>query len=54
MDLATSLRYWVIQRKNSDSSWKDIKVSISDASVPGEGEQGIDTPSCLSCVRFAK
>ena len=39
--LATSLRYWVVQKMNSDPSWKDIEVIISDASVPGEGEHKI-------------
>ena len=33
--LATSR---VVQRMNSDSSRKDVEVTISDASVPGEGE----------------
>ena len=26
--LATSLRYWVVQKMNSDPSWKDIEVII--------------------------
>lgn len=39
--LAQSLRYWVVQKMNSDPGWKGIEVIISDASVPGEGEHKI-------------
>lgn len=39
--LATSLRYWVAYKLNNDPGWKDLKVIISDASVPGEGEHKI-------------
>lgn len=39
--LARSLRYWVVQKMNSDPGWKDLEVIISDASVPGEGEHKI-------------
>ncbi|KAJ7047660.1 exoribonuclease 2, partial [Mycena alexandri] len=39
--LATSLRYWVVQKMNTDPGWKNIQVLISDASVPGEGEHKI-------------
>lgn len=39
--LASSLRYWVVQKMNSDPSWKQLEVIISDASVPGEGEHKI-------------
>lgn len=39
--LAQSLRYWVVQKMNTDPGWKDIEVIISDASVPGEGEHKI-------------
>ncbi|KAK0499879.1 XRN 5'-3' exonuclease N-terminus-domain-containing protein [Armillaria luteobubalina] len=39
--LASSLRYWVVQKMNSDAGWKNIQVIISDASVPGEGEHKI-------------
>ncbi|KAJ3516204.1 hypothetical protein NLJ89_g1262 [Agrocybe chaxingu] len=39
--LASSLRYWVVQKMNSDPGWKNIQVLISDASVPGEGEHKI-------------
>ncbi|KAG8855861.1 5'-3' exoribonuclease 2 [Tulasnella sp. 330] len=37
--LATSLRYWVVKKMNTDPGWKN--VIISDASVPGEGEHKI-------------
>ncbi|KAM6495617.1 exoribonuclease 2 [Amanita muscaria] len=39
--LASSLRYWVVQKMNTDPGWKNIQVLISDASVPGEGEHKI-------------
>jgi len=39
--LAKSLRYWVVQKLNSDPGWKQLEVIISDASVPGEGEHKI-------------
>lgn len=39
--LAISLRYWVAYKLNNDPGWKDLKVIISDASVPGEGEHKI-------------
>ncbi|GJE84895.1 5'-3' exoribonuclease 2 [Phanerochaete sordida] len=39
--LATSLRYWVAQKMNTDPGWKNLQVIISDASVPGEGEHKI-------------
>lgn len=39
--LASSLRYWVVHKINTDSGWKNIQVLISDASVPGEGEHKI-------------
>ncbi|CCG80728.1 5'-_3' exoribonculease Dhp1 [Taphrina deformans PYCC 5710] len=39
--LAASLRYWVQYKLNTDPGWKDIKIIISDASVPGEGEHKI-------------
>ncbi|KAG2158950.1 exoribonuclease 2 [Suillus bovinus] len=42
MDLLTSsLRYWVVEKMNTDPGWKDLQVIISDASVPGEGEHKI-------------
>ncbi|KAH0840109.1 exoribonuclease 2 [Lanmaoa asiatica] len=39
--LAASLRYWVVEKMNTDPGWKDLQVVISDASVPGEGEHKI-------------
>ena len=55
--LASSLRYWVVQKMNTDPGWKNvwnsslpifyslmwlqIQVLISDATVPGEGEHKI-------------
>jgi 5'-3' exoribonuclease 2 len=39
--LAQSLRYWVAYKLNTDPMWKDMKVIISDATVPGEGEHKI-------------
>jgi 5'-3' exoribonuclease 2 len=39
--LAQSLRYWVAYKLNTDPMWANIKVIISDATVPGEGEHKI-------------
>lgn len=39
--LASSLRYWVAKKLNTDPGWKNLQVIISDASVPGEGEHKI-------------
>ncbi|KAJ6516158.1 XRN 5'-3' exonuclease N-terminus-domain-containing protein [Mycena sanguinolenta] len=39
--LAVSLRYWVVEKLNTDPGWKNIQVLISDAGVPGEGEHKI-------------
>ena len=39
--LAASLRYWCAYKLNTDPGWQNIKVIISDASVPGEGEHKI-------------
>ncbi|OBZ76894.1 5'-3' exoribonuclease 2 [Grifola frondosa] len=39
--LASSLRYWVVMKMNTDPGWKSVQVIISDASVPGEGEHKI-------------
>lgn len=39
--LARSIRYWVQWKLNTDPAWEQLKVVISDASVPGEGEHKI-------------
>ncbi|KAL9612530.1 MAG: hypothetical protein Q9167_002869 [Letrouitia subvulpina] len=39
--LAASLRYWCAYKANSDPAWERLKVIISDATVPGEGEHKI-------------
>lgn len=39
--LASSLRYWIAHKLNTDPGWKNLCVVLSDASVPGEGEHKI-------------
>ncbi|KAH7040085.1 XRN 5'-3' exonuclease N-terminus-domain-containing protein [Microdochium trichocladiopsis] len=39
--LASSLRYWCAYKLNTDPGWANMKVIISDATVPGEGEHKI-------------
>jgi 5'-3' exoribonuclease 2 len=39
--LAASLRYWVQYKLNTDPAWAKLKIIISDATVPGEGEHKI-------------
>ncbi|KAI9736649.1 MAG: 5'-3' exoribonuclease 2 [Cirrosporium novae-zelandiae] len=39
--LATCLRYWTAYKINTDPAWEKLKVIISDATVPGEGEHKI-------------
>ncbi|KAL8777455.1 MAG: hypothetical protein Q9194_002546 [Teloschistes cf. exilis] len=39
--LAASLRYWCAYKVNKDPAWEKMKVIISDATVPGEGEHKI-------------
>ncbi|KAI5862273.1 5'-3' exoribonuclease 2 [Durotheca rogersii] len=39
--LAASLRYWCAYKLNTDPGWANMKIIISDATVPGEGEHKI-------------
>ena len=39
--LAASLRYWCSYKSTTDPAWEKLKVIISDATVPGEGEHKI-------------
>ncbi|EHK50119.1 hypothetical protein TRIATDRAFT_280608 [Trichoderma atroviride IMI 206040] len=39
--LALSLRYWCQYKLNTDPAWAKLKIIISDATVPGEGEHKI-------------
>ncbi|KAJ5627759.1 5'-3' exoribonuclease 2 [Penicillium lividum] len=39
--LAASLRYWIAYKLNTDPAWEKVKIIISDATVPGEGEHKI-------------
>jgi 5'-3' exoribonuclease 2 len=39
--LAASLRYWCSYKSSTDPAWGRLKVIISDATVPGEGEHKI-------------
>ena len=39
--LALSLRYWTAYKLTTDPAWEKLKIIISDATVPGEGEHKI-------------
>lgn len=35
------IRYYILEKMNRDPFWKNLKIIVSDASVPGEGEHKI-------------
>ena len=39
--LAKCLRFYIHDRMNKDPAWQKIKVILSDANVPGEGEHKV-------------
>ncbi|KAI1906395.1 5'-3' exoribonuclease 2 [Ophidiomyces ophidiicola] len=39
--LSAALRYWIAYKLNTDPAWDKLKIIVSDATVPGEGEHKI-------------
>jgi 5'-3' exoribonuclease 2 len=38
VNLGKTLRFWIAKKLNEDPGWMNMKVILSDGSVPGEGE----------------